>query len=601
MTGSRDPRTHPAAPLPSWLSRLLSLILALSLLVLPGSQGSSQALALPGRNPSQSSDASAHLPASAPSNLQEVAPPRAVHQLQEALAGRAPRVEILAPADETLLPPGPWTLQLRVHDWPLVDGGELGLGPHLVVQLDDEEPLQLTSTEITMAALRPGSHRLTVFAARPWGEAAKNPSAWSQIRLHRAAANPLGLPEPGQAQLIAVSPGATAATEPLLLDWLLLNAPLQNLRSDDARWRLRITINGDGFVVDRQTPLWLKGWQQGRNAIKLELLDGRGAPLTPPYNSLVREVELNPAQPAARWQQGALSAGELAILLGEATAEALQSPSGVNTEPQFSEEDAAQPRKLDPASPPTPAADVRTETAAPAAGRAPAARTSPDEGAASANGSAPAPKPAAAQPCPALEQAGSQELRAQPDASGAAEDTTPPAISPCLEVSSAPSEPAQTDGPTPLQLTHSENDRGPEAPASPGMTDLPTKPDPTPSGLQAQGSRQSAATTDIRADRPSTLTPSSATSIPPVGEAAAGQNAEASAAAGPGSLPTPSARTADLNRKAAAPEVIPSESTRLSPSSSSSAPAQEQVNPNGTMVKPPRRGPLAGLRERLLP
>jgi len=41
----------------------------------------------------------------------------------------------------------------------------------------------------------------------------------------------------------------------VLIDWLLLDAPLQNLRGDDARWRLRISVNGDSFLVDRQTPL----------------------------------------------------------------------------------------------------------------------------------------------------------------------------------------------------------------------------------------------------------------------------------------------------------------------------------------------------------
>ena len=106
----------------------------------------------------------------------------------------------------SVLPAGPWTLRLRLEDWPLVDAGPLGLGPHLVVQLDEEEPLRLTSLEATMPPLSPGSHRLTVFAARPWGEAVKSPGAYRQIRLHRAAANPLTLPLDGTPQLIPVSP-----------------------------------------------------------------------------------------------------------------------------------------------------------------------------------------------------------------------------------------------------------------------------------------------------------------------------------------------------------------------------------------------------------
>jgi hypothetical protein len=183
-----------------------------------------------------------------------VAPPPAVQQLQEALAERQPQLSILAPAAESVLGDGPWQLRLQVDDWPLVDAGRLGLGPHLVVRIDDGEPLRLTGTEATLPALAPGSHRLTVYAARPWGEAVKAPGAVAQIRLHRLAASPLTLPAAGSAQLLPVSPAGTVAGEPVLLDQLLIDAPLQHLRGDDTNWRLRVTVNGDSFLIDRQTP-----------------------------------------------------------------------------------------------------------------------------------------------------------------------------------------------------------------------------------------------------------------------------------------------------------------------------------------------------------
>ncbi|MBU6251508.1 MAG: hypothetical protein KGO47_10165, partial [Cyanobacteria bacterium REEB417] len=73
-------------------------------------------------------------------SLQEVAPPGAVQQLNANLNERAPRLEVLAPADNTVLPEGPWTLKLKLQDWPITDAGPLGLGPHVVVQLDDAAP-----------------------------------------------------------------------------------------------------------------------------------------------------------------------------------------------------------------------------------------------------------------------------------------------------------------------------------------------------------------------------------------------------------------------------------------------------------------------------
>ena len=274
---------------------------------------------LSGRAPAGSP--SAGLSATAPSGpLQEVAPPGAVQQLNERLNERVPQLSVRAPADNALLPAGPWTLELQVKDWPLADAGELGLGPHIVVQLDDLEPQRISSLEaaarITMPALTPGSHRVTAYAARPWGEAVKAPGASAQIRVNRVARNAAQLPAPGSAQLIAASPDALQEMEPVLIDWLLIDAPLQNLRGDDARWRLRVSVNGDSFLVDRQTPLWLKGFKRGSNAVELELLDGRGDPLNPPFNSLVREVVIGGGTRPV-WLRASLTDTELALLSGE--------------------------------------------------------------------------------------------------------------------------------------------------------------------------------------------------------------------------------------------------------------------------------------------
>jgi hypothetical protein len=317
-------------------------LVALVLMVLTLVSGGCGSKASPGASAASPSSLSATPPAGA---LQEVAPPGAVQQLNERLNERSPQVRVLAPQDNALLPAGPWKLKLQVSDWPLSDAGALGLGPHLVVQLDDQEPIRITSLEgasaVAMPDLRPGSHRITVYAARPWGEAVKAPGASTQIRVHRVARNAAELPASGSAQLVAASPDAQQAMEPVLIDWLLLDAPLQNLRGDDARWRLRISVNGDSFLVDRQTPLWLKGFKRGSNAVQLELLDGRGDPLNPPFNSVVREVVIGTSGPQPAWLRTRLSATDLALLSGEqpvAEAEpeaaAAPEPKALNTNTQ---------------------------------------------------------------------------------------------------------------------------------------------------------------------------------------------------------------------------------------------------------------------------
>ena len=343
------------APRPGW-ARLLASALALLLVLLPTGCG-----------PERKHDA-APLAASAPAApLQEVAPPPGVQQLTAALADHSPQLKILAPADGATLPDGPWTLRLQLRDWPLADAGELGLGAHVVVQLDDEPPQRLTEPSrpangelsLAMDPLRPGSHRLTAYAARPWGEAVKSPGAYSQIQLQRVAATPLRVPAAGSPQLIAVSPGPEPRPEPVLVDWLLLDAPLQGLREGDASWRLRVSVNGDSFLVDQNTPLWLKGWRSGSNSLQLDLVDGRGEPLNPPFNSLVSEVVVQAGGPRPSWL-GRLEPAALVRLLGQ---EPLVEPEAVvGPEPAVEPAATTQPPAPAAAQPEAPSTPHQSDT-----------------------------------------------------------------------------------------------------------------------------------------------------------------------------------------------------------------------------------------------
>ncbi len=305
---------------PALIPWLLSALLGVCLLVIGGCRAS---------EPASNSEL---LATTAPAGrLQEVSPPPAVRQLAAALAERSPQLQIEEPTANSLLAGGDWQLRLRLRDWPLVDAGPLGLGPHVAVQIDDQPPLRISDHRpsgqgdqllVSLPPLAPGSHRITAYAAMPWGEAVKDPGATARLRLQAVAANPLALPAPGSPELIPVSPAELGGSEPLLLDWLLYDAPLQHLRQGDDSWRLRISINGDSFLVDQNAPLWLKGWRQGSNALQLELVDGRGEPLNPPYNSLVRQVNLTGGQPP-RWLGARLSSQELAVYLGQLPPETL--------------------------------------------------------------------------------------------------------------------------------------------------------------------------------------------------------------------------------------------------------------------------------------
>ena len=267
-----------------------------------------------------------NLPPQNPSGrLQEVEPPGAVQQLRQALAKHHPQLSLISPIDGSQLKGGSLNLELKIEDWPLAKDHELGLGAHVVIQIDDQAPIRVSEQNgnrlsLQLPSLSPGSHRFTAYAAYPWGEAVKTPGAslhWSLDQLRPL----IGTQPKGDAPWLAVvSPAELGGESPLLLDWLVWNAPLQNLRDGDGRWRLRITVNEDSFVVDQQDALWLQGIdnRKGVNTVQMELLNGIGESLDPMFNNQLRAIPER-HNPKPIWLQSSLQDEELARLLGETT------------------------------------------------------------------------------------------------------------------------------------------------------------------------------------------------------------------------------------------------------------------------------------------
>lgn len=603
-----------AAPGLGLLRRLVALLLALTLQVLALPVAPTAALSLPWQQKAADSPVATGR-GMAP--LQEVSPPMAVQQLQAALGGRQPVVEIVSPQPDSVLPAGPWTLRLRVHDWPLVDGGSLGLGPHLVVQLDQEPPRIWTRSEGVMPELSPGSHRLTVYAALPWGEARKSPGAVRQIRLHRTAPNPLTLPRPGSPQLLAVSPSGSANEEPLLLDWLLLDAPLQDVGGSGTQWRLRVSINGNDVLLDQQAPLWLRGWQPGRNALRLELLDARGEALNPPFNSLVQEVNLSGTVERPRWRGERLSATELAILVGEAPAERL-ADEAKPTEPSSAAGDPstltnsgrsaeASGEARGPASAPRQASSASERS-----GRA----VAPEATVGAGDLASPAPNSRAQPP---QQQAGSA---AEPGGQGPSlplanpeRQETVAANSQMHGSSAGVVQPLQSE-PAPVlpNLSKEQADPVPNPETSPAAP-AAASPSEQPSGAALLSDSAAAAValaSPAPANPPAPATPPAAAGnqpAPPSGSGAADASrtppqpmTTASAEAAQASAPPAAASSGNEQQPVQPPDAPPPPSSgedRVRPSTALTGRARDLVNDDGTLRRPERRGPLASLRERL--
>ena len=79
-------------------------------------------------------------------------------------------------------------------------------------------------------------------------------------------------------------------TEQVMLDFYLVNTTLSPTGN-----KVRATINGTEFMLDRWLPYIIQGLPMGENTIQLELVDNSGNVLPGPYNSVTRTFTLKPA------------------------------------------------------------------------------------------------------------------------------------------------------------------------------------------------------------------------------------------------------------------------------------------------------------------
>ena len=281
-----------------------------------------EGLALPSWPLQRGSHQETSLSSQSPSGrLQEVAPPGAVQQLREKLQRYQPNLRLVSPTDDSVINADSVDFVLDVRDWPVSRDLELGLGPHVVVQIDNQPQRRLDSLEgnrvrLQIDGLSAGSHRFSAWAAYPWGEAVKNPGANLQGRFHLWQRVEGTQPENDAPWLVPVTTSDNPAVQPLLLDWIIWNAPLQNLRDGDGRWRLRLSVDGDSFLVDQQDALWLKGSASSAGSlVQMELLNGVGEPITPEFNNqLIHQSGKKTAPPT--WLKARLTEEELAQLSG---------------------------------------------------------------------------------------------------------------------------------------------------------------------------------------------------------------------------------------------------------------------------------------------
>ncbi|WP_017295575.1 hypothetical protein [Geminocystis herdmanii] len=234
-------------------------------------------------------------------NIAEVAPPSLISQLNENFAQNQPQVKILSPQNNETLNTNNVSVSLQVKGLDIFKNEELKMGPHLHFFVDDQpyQAIYTTEDSIQLKDLSPGTHTIRVFASRPWHESFKNEGAYAQTTFHVFTPTEDNNPSPDLPLLTYSRPQGVYSAEPIMLDFYLTNAPLhvvanENPDDDIADWRIRVTINGESFLLDTWQPIYLTGFNKGQNWVKLEFIDDNGNVIKNAFNSTVRVIDFQP-------------------------------------------------------------------------------------------------------------------------------------------------------------------------------------------------------------------------------------------------------------------------------------------------------------------
>lgn len=234
-------------------------------------------------------------------NITEVAPPELIQELNRNFAYTQPQVKIISPKNDQTLDSTTAEIKLDVQGITLFKDEELQMGPHLHFFLDDQPYKAIYNVDepVILSDLAPGTHTIRVFASRPWHESFKNEGAYAQTTFNIFTKTENNNPSTNLPLLTYSRPQGNYGAEPIMLDFYLTNAPLhlaaqENQDDNIADWRIRVTVNGESFLLDTWQPIYLKGFNKGQNWIKLEFIDENGAVVNNAFNSTVRAINYDP-------------------------------------------------------------------------------------------------------------------------------------------------------------------------------------------------------------------------------------------------------------------------------------------------------------------
>lgn len=164
-------------------------------------------------------------------------------------------------------------------------------GQHIHNIVDNEPYTAHYTTEFTKSVPE-GSHVVLSFLSRSYHESLKHKEAYDLrvINVGKSKTGPgADFDAQGQHMFYSRPKGEYVGpdTKKVMLDFYLVNTTLSAEGN-----KVRATINGTSFTIDRWLPHTIEGLPMGESTIKLELLDKDGNVIPGPFNTVERKITL---------------------------------------------------------------------------------------------------------------------------------------------------------------------------------------------------------------------------------------------------------------------------------------------------------------------
>ncbi len=236
-----------------------------------------------------------------------------------------PVLKVISPSDGDEISSSTVKISLSVTGGVEEGKDSNGMGNHVHVILDNQPYAAFYNWDesFELRNVKDGSHTLRMFVSRPWHESYKNQEAFAVLKfvVKQGDADPAKpttddkgntLADPS-AEGVSVEPSISGSVDyakplltysrpkgdykgedadPIMLDFWLSNV---SLVADGGEYRVRCTIDdGEPIILEKWEAIWLRGWKEGKNSVKLELIDDKGSVIeNDGYNGTVREINVS--------------------------------------------------------------------------------------------------------------------------------------------------------------------------------------------------------------------------------------------------------------------------------------------------------------------